>query len=191
MQLAQNRLITIVKKIFHHGVRACARGWCWITLTCGHLQFSCVGSKLFRSYKMADLIPGPNYTKIEGERLGSWNYLDSNGFAYLRERERDGNIYLRCKFCDRKNREGTCDGRGVLDLTLDHLRCTKPHQCTPSPLDFEVLKAKNAMKKAAASSSTGLAQVHRSILDNSIPEVASKLPILKVLSTMKAARRRT
>ena len=145
-------------------------------------------------FKMAEEDPFntvPNYTKIEGERLGTWNYLDEDGFAYLREKERDGNLYLRCKFGDRKNLEGTCQARAVLDLQADQIRRTKEHKCTPNPLDFAVLKAKNEMKKAAASSSTSLSQVHRAVLENASREVASKIPIVKVIGTMKAARRRT
>ena len=132
----------------------------------------------------------PNYTKVEGERLGTVNYLANDGFAYLRERERDGSVYLRCKLGDRKNLEATCDARAILDLQTDQLQCTKPHKCTPNPLDFEILKAKNEMKKAAASSSTPLSQVHRSVLEKAAPQVASKIPIAKVISGMKAARRR-
>ena len=133
----------------------------------------------------------PNYQKIEGERTGSWNYLDSEGFAYCRERQRDSNLYLRCKFTDRNNRQNTCEGRAVLDLDSDSLRCTKQHQCTPSPLDFEVLKARNEMKKAAASSSTPFSALHRSVLEKSNPEVAAKIPMRKVINTMRSARRRT
>ena len=134
--------------------------------------------------------PVPNYTKVEGERLGTVNYLANDGFAYLRERERDGSVYLRCKLGDRKNPEGTCDARAILDLQTDQLKCTKPHKCTPNPLDFEILKAKNEMKKAAASSSTPLSQVHRSVLEKAAPQVASKIPMVKVISGLKAARRR-
>jgi hypothetical protein len=132
----------------------------------------------------------PNYTKVEGERLGTFNYLANDGFAYLREREREGSVYLRCKLGDRKNPEGTCDARAILDLQTDQLKCTKAHKCTPNPLDFDILKAKNEMKKAAASSSTPLSQVHRAVLEKAGPQVASKIPIVKVISGLKAARRR-
>ena len=132
----------------------------------------------------------PNYTKLEGQRLGTINYLANDGFAYLRERERDGSIYLRCKFGDRKNLEGTCAARAILDLQTNQLECTKPHQCTPNPLDFEVLKAKTEMKKAAGCSSTPLSQLHRAVLDNAPPEVASKIPIMRVISGMRSARRK-
>jgi hypothetical protein len=132
----------------------------------------------------------PNYTKVEGERLGTFNYLANDGFAYLREREREGSVYLRCKLGDRKNLEGTCDARAILDLQTDQLKCTKAHKCTPNPLDFDILKAKNEMKKAAASSSTPLSQVHRAVLEKAGPQVASKIPIVKVISGLKAARRR-
>jgi hypothetical protein len=133
----------------------------------------------------------PNYTKVEGQRLGTFNYLANDGFAYLREKEKEGILYLRCKFGDRKNLEGTCDARATVDLQTDQLRCNKAHKCTPNPLDFEVLKAKNEMKKAAASSSNPFSQLHRSVLEKASPGVATKIPIKKVINGMKAARRKT
>ena len=134
---------------------------------------------------------GPNYTKLEGQRLGTFNYLANDGFAYLREKEKDGILYLRCKFGDRKNLDGTCDARAILDFQTDQLNCTKPHKCTPNPLDFEVLKAKNEMKKAAATSSNPFSQLHRAVLDKVSPQVATKIPMKKVINGMKSARRKT
>jgi hypothetical protein len=133
----------------------------------------------------------PNYKKIEGERTGSWNYIDNDGFGYCREKVRDTYLYLRCKFMDRNDKDNTCAGRAVIDMDTDHLRRTSEHKCSPSALDFQVLQAKTEMKKAAASSSTPFSSLHRTVLEKANPDVASKIPIRAVINTMRSVRRRT
>jgi hypothetical protein len=132
-----------------------------------------------------------NYKKIEGERSGSLNYIDKDGFGYCREKKRDTYLYLRCKFMDRNDKDNTCSGRAVIDLDTDNLRRTCEHKCTPSPLDFQVLEAKTEMKKAAAATSTPFSSLHRSVLEKVNPEVATKIPIRTVINTMRSVRRRT
>jgi len=133
----------------------------------------------------------PNYEKVEGQRVGSWNYIDSQGFGYLKEKERDGHLYLRCKFSKRADLESACEGRAIISLESDQLHVTKQHTCTAEDVDVEVLKVVSGMKKAAASSQTVFSIVHREALEKAAPRVRDKIPMRKILSSLKAARRRT
>jgi hypothetical protein len=132
-----------------------------------------------------------NYQKVEGQRVGSFNYFDSGGFAYLKEKQVEDHLYLRCKYSKRADLELACEGRAIINLVSDVLSVTKRHSCTPDPADLEVLKVKSEMKKAAASSQTGFSLLHREALENAPPAVREKVPMTKVLSSMRAARRRT
>ncbi len=132
----------------------------------------------------------PNYEKVEGQRVGSWNYVDSRSFCYLKERERDGSLYLRCKFSARADLESACQGRAVIELETNQLRVTKMHTCNSSQVEVEVLKAKSKMKKVAAGSQTLFSVLHRNVLEEVAPEVREKIPMKNILSSMKAARRR-
>ena len=133
----------------------------------------------------------PNYEKVEGHRVGSFNFIDTRGFAYLKEKEKDGNIYLRCKFSKRCDLQTSCEGRAIISIENDQLNVTKEHSCSPNDVDMQVLKAKNEMKKAAASTQTTFSILHREALENAAPQVREKIPMAKVLSSLKAARRRT
>jgi hypothetical protein len=133
----------------------------------------------------------PNYTKVEGQRVGSINYIDSQGYGYLKEKEKDGQLYLRCKFSKRSDLEMACEGRAIISLDSDQLSVKKLHSCSPADVNVEVLKVRSEMKKAASSSQTLLSVVHREALDKAPPEVRDKIPMAKVLSSLKAARRRT
>jgi hypothetical protein len=132
-----------------------------------------------------------NYEKVEGQRVGSFNYFDTNGFAYLKEKQKEDHVYLRCKFSKRADLDTACEGRAIIDLGSDILSVTKGHTCTPDESEIEVLKAKSRMKKAAASSQTSLSVLHRDVLESAPPAVRAKIPISSILSTMKSSRRKT
>ena len=131
-----------------------------------------------------------NYQKVEGQRVGSFNYFANDGFAYLKEKQKEDHVYLRCKFSKRADLDTACEGRAIIDLVTDVLSVTKPHSCTPDDSEMEILKAKSRMKKAAASSQTSYSVVHRDALENAPPAVREKIPMCTILSTMKSARRK-
>ena len=131
-----------------------------------------------------------NYQKVEGQRVGSFNYFDNDGFGYLKEKQKEDHVYLRCKFSKRADLDTACEGRAIIDLVSDVLSVTKPHSCTPDLTEIDILKAKSRMKKAASSSQTSFTVVHRDALENAPPAVRDKIPMSTILSTMKSARRK-
>ena len=79
---------------------------------------------------------GINFEVVKGSRANTYMYVDkTDGYCYVRERESNHSVFVRCRWFNKSKDMGKCYARAVLKMDESvgqyRLNRTKGHNCDP------------------------------------------------------------
>ena len=126
------------------------------------------------------------FVLIEGEKRGSKLWVH-DGKGYIKEKETQTNIFLRC----RQFRKNNCKGRAVVsqaDANLIHIKNSHSQDCSDSAEVFDVIDVKSSLKRRAENSSASLRQIFNDEVE--VSPVADQINFPQIIDSMNKRRRR-
>ena len=123
------------------------------------------------------------FSIVEGKRQNSLNY-SSDGYRYVKYRESNGTIYLRCTL----SKKWSCHGLAKISSTTNLLEVTKSHSHSKDDYKSESIVLSNSIKRSAEVSTENLREIFNNECRDS--PAGCTLTFRQLESTMVKRRRK-